>query len=277
MRDIAVVPVYRRGVFRLLASRRWVLRVLAGLVLVAACVRLGLWQLDRNEDRAAGNAVIEANADRDPVPVDEMLEADRPLSPDQLWTPVAATGTYDVDRQLLVRLRPLDGRAGMHVLVPLVTAAGTALLVDRGFVEQDGPANAVPPVPDAPRGEVDVVGRVRASEEGRGTGGDPDTGAIRHVDVDEIAAWLPYPVYGAWVELIEEQPPTPNAPVPPAAPVLDAGPHLSYAIQWFLFACIGIGGFVILMRAESRLRREDEPEQAEVIDDAEPTPTRLTR
>jgi cytochrome oxidase assembly protein ShyY1 len=190
---------------------------------------------------------------------------------------VAATGTYDVDRQLLVRLRPLDGRAGMHVLVPLVTAAGTALLVDRGFVEQDGPANAVPHVPDAPRGEVDVVGRVRASEEGRGTGGDPDTGAIRHVDVDEIAAWLPYPVYGAWVELIEEQPPTPNAPVPPAAPVLDAGPHLSYAIQWFLFACIGIGGFVILMRAESRLRREDEPEQAEVIDDAEPTPTRLTR
>jgi cytochrome oxidase assembly protein ShyY1 len=255
-------------VFRLLASRRWVLRVLAGLVLVAACVRLGIWQLDRNEERSARNAVIEANVDRDPVPVDDVLDVRHPLSPNQLWTPVAATGTYDIDRQLVVRLRPMNGRAGMHVLVPLVTAAGTALLVDRGFVAQDGPAAAVPTVPNPPRGEVDIVGRARASEEGRGVGGDPDSGAIRYVDIDEIAAWLPYPVYGAWVEVIEEQPSASEAPLPPPAPTVDAGPHLSYAIQWFLFACIGVGGFVILMRAESRLRREDEAAQAELTDDA---------
>jgi cytochrome oxidase assembly protein ShyY1 len=264
-------------VFRLLASRRWALRIVAGLVLVAACVRLGMWQLDRNEERAARNAVIEANIDRDPVPVGEVLDVDRPLSPNQLWTPVAATGTYDLDRQLVVRLRPLDGRPGVHVLVPLVNSAGTALLVDRGFVAQDGQASAVPTVPDPPRGEVRVVGRVRASEEGRGTGGDPDSGAIRYVDVDQIAATLPYPVYGAWAEVIEEQPPVSDAPLPPPAPTPDAGPHLSYAIQWFLFACIGIGGFLLLIRAESRLRREDESEQAGVADDAGTTPTRVAR
>ena len=262
--------------FRLLVSRRWVLRVLAGLVLVAACVRLGIWQLDRNEDRSASNAVIEANVDRDPVPVDDVLDVGRPLSANQLWTPVAATGTYDVDRQLVVRLRPLDGRAGVHVLVPLVTAAGTALLVDRGFVAQDGPATAIPTVPDPPQGEVHVIGRARASEEGRGVGGDPDSGAIRYVDVGEVDTWLPYPVYGAWVEVIEEQPSASEAPLLPPAPTPDAGPHLSYAIQWFLFACIGIGGFVVLMRAESRLRREDEAAQAGVTDDAGTT-TRVMR
>jgi cytochrome oxidase assembly protein ShyY1 len=62
----------------------------------------------------------------------------------------------------------------------------------------------------------------------------------------------------------------------PPAPTPDAGPHLSYAIQWFLFACIGIGGFVVLMRAESRLRREDEAAQAGVTDDAGTT-TRVMR
>jgi cytochrome oxidase assembly protein ShyY1 len=263
-------------VFRLLVSRRWVLRVLAGLVLVTACVRLGIWQLDRNEERSARNAVIEANVDRDPVPVDDVLDVGRPLSANQLWTPVAATGTYDVDRQLVVRLRPLDGRAGVHVLVPLVTAAGTALLVDRGFVAQDGPATAIPTVPDPPPGEVHVIGRARASEEGRGVGGDPDSGAIRYVDVDEVDTWLPYPVYGAWVEVIEEQPSASEAPLLPPAPTPDAGPHLSYAIQWFLFACIGIGGFVVLMRAESRLRREDEAARAGVTDDAGTT-TRVMR
>ncbi|MGH8825187.1 MAG: SURF1 family cytochrome oxidase biogenesis protein [Jiangellaceae bacterium] len=262
--------------FRVLASRRWALRILAGLVLVAACVRLGMWQLDRNEERAARNAVIEANADRDPVPVDDVLEPGRPLSPDQLWTPVVATGTYDLDRQLVVRLRPLDGRPGVHALIPLVTADGTALLVDRGFVAQDGSASAVPPVPDPPTGEVDVVGRVRASEEGRGTGGDPDSGAIRYVDVDALAAGLPYRVYGAWVEVIRERPDVAEAPLPPPAPTPDAGPHLSYAIQWFLFACIGVGGFVILMRAESRTRREDEATRVAMGDDAGTT-TRVTR
>ena len=261
----------------MLASRRWALRILAGLVLVAACVRLGIWQLDRNEERSARNAVIEANSDREPVPVDDVLEPGRPPAPDRLWTQVEATGTYDIDRQVVVRLRPLDGRPGVHVLVPLVTTGGAALLVDRGFVAQDGSATTVPPVPDPPAGEVEVVGRVRASEEGRGTGGDPASGAIRHVDVDVLATTLPYPVFGAWVEVVGEQPAPSDAPLPPPAPTQEAGPHLSYAIQWFLFACIGIGGFGLLIRAESRMRHADETARAERGEDVEATGTRVTR
>jgi cytochrome oxidase assembly protein ShyY1 len=245
-------------VLRLLASRRWLLRILAGLVLVVAFVRLGIWQLDRNEQRAERNAVIEANAQRNPVPVEDVLALGTAVAPDQVWTPVRATGTYDVEHQLVVRLRPLEGQPGVHVLTPLVTRSGDAVLVDRGFVPQEDVSVPSPDLPEPPPGEVEIVGRVRASEEGRGTGGDPTTGAIRYVDVDEIAASLPYQVYGAWVEVIDEEPPPAVAPVRPPAPTLDAGPHLSYAVQWFLFACIGIGGFVLLARAESRLRRVDE-------------------
>jgi cytochrome oxidase assembly protein ShyY1 len=244
-------------VLRFLASRRWIVRILAGMVLVAACVRLGMWQLDRNEERSARNAVIEANADRDPVSVDDVLEPDRPVASDQVWVPVEATGRYDVDHQIVVRLRPHDGQPGVHVLTPFVTAAGTAVLVDRGFVAQDGPATTIPAVPAPPAGEVDVVGRIRPSEEGRGTGGNAGAGVIRYIDVDEIAQELPYPVYGGWLELVAEDPAPAAAPVPPPAPTTDAGPHLSYAVQWFIFGCIGVGGFVFLIRAESRVRRDD--------------------
>ncbi len=250
--------VYRRYVFRLLATRRWLVRVLAGIVLVVAFVRLGIWQLDRNEERAARNAVIENNSRHDPVPVDALLEPGVPVEADVVWTPIRATGSYDVEEQLIIRLRPLDGRPGIHVLTPLITESGDALLVDRGFVPQDGSASGTPEVPEPPPGEVEVIGRIRASEEGRGTGGDIATGAVRYIDVDEIAATLEYPVFGAWVEVVDEQPPPVTAPVRVPEPTLDAGPHLSYAVQWFLFACIGIGGFVILARAESRFRREDE-------------------
>lgn len=244
--------------FRLLASRRWLLRLLAGIVLVVAFVRLGIWQLDRNEERAARNAVIETNSQRDPVPIGDVLQTAVPVAADEVWTRIRATGRYDVDHQLIIRLRPLDGQPGVHVLTPLVTEGGEALLVDRGFVPQAGSPTVPPDIPEPPAGEVEVIGRVRASEEGRGTGGEPATGAIRYVDVDDIAATLDYPVFGAWVELIDEQPPPAVAPVRVPEPTLDAGPHLSYAVQWFLFACIGIAGFVILARAESRFRREDE-------------------
>ena len=243
---------------RLLASRGWLLRILAGLVLVAAFIWLGIWQLDRNEERAERNAVIEANAQRDPVPVEDVVEPGSAVAPDQVWTPVRATGAYDVEHQLVVRLRPFEGQPGVHVLTPLVTGSGDAVLVDRGFVPQEDVSASSPDIPEPPPGEVEIVGRVRASEEGRGTGGDPVTGAIRYIDVDQIAARLPYPVYGAWVEVIDERPPPDLAPVRAPAPTLDAGPHLSYAVQWFLFACIGIGGFLLLARAESRLRRADE-------------------
>ena len=37
--------------------------------------------------------------------------------------------------------------------------------------------------------------------------------------------------------------------VPP--PTLDAGPHLSYAFQWFAFAAIAITGYVILGRRQT--------------------------
>ncbi|HEY9378383.1 MAG TPA: SURF1 family protein, partial [Jiangellaceae bacterium] len=159
--------------FRLLTSRRWLLRILAGIVLVIAFVRLGMWQLDRNEERAAHNAVIEANSQRDPVPVEDLLEPSNTVDEQQVWTPVQARGSYDVDHEFVVRLRPLDGQPGVHVLTPLVTASGDALLVDRGFVPHEGSPTSSPAIPEPPPGQVEVIGRVRASEEGRGTGGDP--------------------------------------------------------------------------------------------------------
>ena len=37
----------------------------------------------------------------------------------------------------MVRYRTRDGRLGVDVVVPLVTPSGTALLVDRGWVETE--------------------------------------------------------------------------------------------------------------------------------------------
>lgn len=244
------------SVLRFLTTRRWLVRIAAGLALAAACVWLGLWQLDRNEQRQARNAVIEANLDRPAVPIDEVVSPGTVVAPTDEWTTARVSGRYDVENQLVVRLRPRAGQPGVHVLTPLVTESGAAALVDRGFVPAAGAE--IPELPAPPEGAVDVVGRVRPSEDRRGPGGDPASGAIRYIDVAAIGALFPYPVYGGWLELVSEDPPAAEAPelVPP--PEIESGPHLSYAIQWFAFATIGVGGFVFLVRAEARMRREDE-------------------
>jgi cytochrome oxidase assembly protein ShyY1 len=39
------------------------------------------------------------------------------------------------------------------------------------------------------------------------------------------------------------------APIP--LPELGDGPHLSYAVQWFLFAAVAAVGYVLLLRREA--------------------------
>ena len=46
-----------------------------------------------------------------------------------------------------------------------------------------------------------------------------------------------------------------NAPFQPNTITLDEGPHFSYAVQWFLFATVGVVGYPILLRRELHGRR----------------------
>ena len=54
-------------------SRRWLLFALAVVVLAAGAWWLGQWQFDRLEQRQADNAVVRANEEQAPVPVEQVL------------------------------------------------------------------------------------------------------------------------------------------------------------------------------------------------------------
>lgn len=241
-------------VYKFLASKRWIVRTIAGLLLVAVFVRLGIWQLDRNEERSAQNTTIEANTAADPAPVDDVTSPDEPLDAADEWRTVEVIGHYDAANQLAIQLRPVDGERGVHALTPLITDSGAAILVDRGLFATDEVDLTGSDLPAPPNGDVTAEVRVRPSEAGRA--GNLGEGWVRSVNVDELADALPYPVYGAWGELISQEPAPDDglSLLPP--PEVDAGPHLSYAIQWFIFACIGVGGFIVLVRAEARGQRE---------------------
>jgi len=144
------------------------------------------------------------------------------------------------------------------VLVPLQQVDGTVLLVDRGWLVA-GTDAALPAeaVPAPPAGEVTVVVRLRPEEPSIPGRGAPD-GQLATIHLADAYAQLAEEGYTkAYGELVSEDPAVADRPAPALVPEADEGPHLSYALQWILFAIIAIVGLVWAVRRERILRAEE--------------------
>ncbi|MFC4784949.1 SURF1 family cytochrome oxidase biogenesis protein [Nocardioides sp. MAHUQ-72] len=248
---------------RFLLSRRWLLFTLVVVLLAYATWWLGEWQFHRLADRKDANAIIRANEARDPAPVADVLAPDRPVDEQDEWRVVTATGTYDEADTVVVRYRTRDGESGLDVVVPLVTADGTALLVDRGWMPSDNRGTDPSDVPSPPSGEVTVTGWVRADATDSAEVSDHSTRAISSV---EIGRTLDREVYGGFVDLKSEDP-APAQPLEGAElPELDNGPHFFYGLQWWFFGVLAVFGFFYLMYDEWRSgKRGETSTRAEVL------------
>ncbi len=241
---------------RFVFTRRWIGLLAIALVIAATCVRLGIWQLDRLSQRRAFNAQVERGLAAEPVRLDTLTGRGS-----DVYRRVVATGTYDLEHEVLWYGRALDGSPGSEVLTPLVEAGGgTAVLVDRGWVPA---ALDTPPVAEAapPEGEVTVTGFLLPAEGadviGRDAAGRILT--IRHADPAALQGAVPFELFPLALQLQEQTPEQPTdlpAVVPP--PELTEGPHRSYAVQWFTFATIALVGYAVLVRREVRERGEVE-------------------
>ena len=236
--------------FRFLLSRRWALFALVVLLLAYAAWWLGGWQFRRLDDRKADNAVVRTNEHREVAPVGEVLSPGAEPSPSDEWRVVGATGTYDPAQTVVVRYRSRDGGQGVDVVVPLVTADGTALLVDRGWLETDPSGADRGEVPAPPEGEVSVTGYVRAN--GTGDSTRVDDLSTRAISSDEIGPAIGREVYGGFVELRSEDPEPATALEPVELPELDNGPHFFYGLQWWFFGALAVFGFFYLLYDEWR-------------------------
>lgn len=227
--------------WRFLLSRRWLLFFLVIVVLGYGTWWLGEWQFGRLDDKRDRNAVIEANAHEDPVPVGDVLAPGEPVAETEEYTVVEATGTYEVDDTLIVRYRTRDGAQGVDVVVPLVTDDGTALVVDRGWLAYDGPpADAIDEVPAPPADEVTLTAWVRADGEGGST--EVSDGGMRAISSTAVGDALDLEVYGGFVELLSEDPAPAESLEPAEEPDTGEGPHFFYGLQWWFFGLLAVGG-----------------------------------
>lgn len=243
---------------QLRTPRQWVALALGVAVLFTGCVLAGRWQWNRHVDRDAQIAVIEANYASDPVPIDELLDGPGDVVPaSEVWRRVTVSGTYEADKTVLLRNRPVESQAAFHVLVPFVTDEGTVIVVNRGWIPYGSNSSTPDALPAPPGGEVELTLRLRADEPAADNGAPP--GQVQAINTAQVlaagpdgAAWADGRTYGGYGALAGEdgQPAEGLATLP--VPDTDPRSHLSYAFQWWVFAVGGVAGFVVLIRRERR-------------------------
>jgi cytochrome oxidase assembly protein ShyY1 len=240
--------------WRVLLTRRWIGYLTLAVVFAVACVGLGFWQFARLDEARTHIARIDANYDAVPVALAEVLADNESFDVSQTWKPVLATGEYDIANQILVRSRPLDGQIGFEVLTPLLMSDGRVFIIDRGWIPSGATTAEPGNVPDPPQGEVTVIARLKPPEPAL-AGREAVDGTVPTIHLPMIRTLVgPETIVGAYGVLASESPAVEAMPTPPQKPVLDEGPHLSYALQWLLFAIMGFVGLGLAVRNERRIR-----------------------
>lgn len=247
--------------WRFLLASRWAGYVGLTIAFAVACFALGNWQLARQAEAHAAVVKLDANYDSAPLPLTTLLPALDSFDEAKEWSPARLRGTYLSDEQLLVRTRPLGGRPGFEVLVPLLLEDGTIFIVDRGWVPTGSTHDSPDVVPEAPTGTVEVIARLKPGEP-RIPGRTAPEGQIATIELHDIADLLDAPTYtGAYGLMVDESPAAAENPTPLLRPARDEGPHLSYAFQWFVFALLGFTGLAWAIRQEYRLANADDPDE----------------
>jgi surfeit locus 1 family protein len=212
---------------------------LFGIVAVAVCIVMGLWQLGVYDSRQEHE-----QADKQEVPrvaLSGLWGPDQPFEGRLNHRPVAAKGTFaPSDEQIWVTGKQQDGRTGAWLVAPFLVGGGEdALLVVRGWA----PAATEPP--DVPAGTVTVDAVLEPGEPGSQPY-DPDRREIGSVRIPALTNELPYDLYSGFAISTSEAASGGLALVPPPKPGdvswTVGSRNLAYAVQWWVF-----GAFALFM------------------------------
>ena len=223
------------------ARLRFALITVVTLVAVAITASLGLWQLSRAAEKQARQAAMDAQSAKQPLNAAGIRAATDPMS--LLHQRVRVRGTWVTGSLVFLENRPMDGRVGFIVLMPLVLEGegGGALVVQRGWVPRGFEDRTLLPSIDTPAGVVEIEGRMALPPSDLYALGSPTVGPIRqNLDLPQwrVETGLPLlPISlqqtGASAEGLVRDWPVVN---------LGVEKNYGYAAQWFGLASL----FVVL-------------------------------
>lgn len=245
---------------------RWIVTTVLVIAAAVVTARLGFWQLDRLEQRRTFNSAVLAQIDAPPLDLNsapsgglEVMEYRR----------AAVTGVYDPAGEVVLRNQIYQNQPGYYLLTPLrIEGRDEAVLVNRGFIPLDqadpqSRAAFAEPGPVTLRGVLRLghVPRIFGAPDPTLAPGETRLDAWNAVNLERIAAQLPYPLLPVVLELAPPAGAALSAAAAPAGalafpapvyvqPEISEGSHLSYAFQWFSFAALLAVGYPFFVRKQ---------------------------
>lgn len=225
------------------------------LVLVAALIALGTWQVYRLSWKLDLIARVDARVHAEPVVPPARADWGKVNAADDEYRRVTATGAFENDKETVVTASTALG-AGYWVITPLRLADGSAILINRGFVPTDRRDPASRPESWI-AGPASVTGLMRMSEPKGMLLRSNDPVADRWYSRDVTAIAEKRGIADVAPFFVDADA-TPNAGGLPVGglTVLDfPNNHLVYAITWYVLAIMVAGLLVYIARNEIRVRR----------------------
>ena len=222
---------------------RWI-PLIATLIVAGIGIALGNWQTRRAEEKIAIADAIASRSQLDPLPLSGIAAGEVP----EEFRLVTARGVFVADWPVYLDNRPLHGKAGFYLAMPLrVADSGRVVLVLRGWFPRDARDLYRLPVIPVPTGEVEITGRVRASTGKLMQLGDaPElkpAAIVQNLNTDELATASRLPLQNF---IIEQTTPLNDGLVRDwPAPSSGIDTHRGYAFQWYALAAAAFLFFIV--------------------------------
>jgi surfeit locus 1 family protein len=121
---------------------------MATIILVPFLISLGLWQLDRAEQKKQIDNGVKASQAKEALNLNSISTTVTSFDfSKELYRTASLKGVYDNQHQYLLDNRTYKGRAGFHVLTPFILS-GTkqGVLINRGWIAYQGTRENIPDI-----------------------------------------------------------------------------------------------------------------------------------
>lgn len=209
---------------------------IATIVVMAICIKLGMWQYNKAQDKIAIQQKIDKGLTVQPVGLPEVIHNN------DTWRfkRVQLEGVYAPKYQLLLDNRVNDNVVGYHVLTPMkINGSQDYVLVNRGWIagnlNRDVPTVATPIGTQQLQGDIDFPLNKVFTLEAPTAKNEPWHTVWQHLDMQRYQDAVPFKVKPYIVRLSADSGGggfARNWPIPKDRITV----HLGYAYQWFGFA-----------------------------------------
>ena len=223
---------------------------------VLAMIFLGFWQLDRHSQKSDINERISARLDDEPLglvdldklKINEITEMERDFE----YRSIAVSGKYIQEDSVLIRNRTYNGVPGFWLLTPFQLSNNQIIVVNRGWL----PISAENYI-DLNTSAFDLTGILRKAELAKGLQrADSSQGVLESLARPDLVRYgdqLDYEIFPMYIQLTGQNPQQSDGfPKLLDLPKFSEGQHLSYAVQWFIFASIAAIGYPLVLWSYSK-------------------------